>query len=170
MYRSKTIYLSYIAKLWNQVPSLDHFVVQNSGNFLCWKYKEVVFIYVSNLRQLSATEKSTVNQCRALYIFNRENPQNSEPQNCPRRVLDFIDLRKSEAWNSITAATLKAVCSPKMLLDNSSHIWELSSRWLPRIRNGLLRNYLDLPNSLWGNSYYSLLGNPCFMGPSKLVY
>ena len=39
------------AKLWNQFPSLDHFVVQNSGDFLCWKYKEVVCFYVSNLRQ-----------------------------------------------------------------------------------------------------------------------
>ena len=29
-------------KLCNQVPSLDHFVVQNSGDFLCWKYKEVL--------------------------------------------------------------------------------------------------------------------------------
>ena len=28
-----------IPKLWNQVPSLDHFVVQNSGDFLCWKYR-----------------------------------------------------------------------------------------------------------------------------------
>ena len=26
------------------------------------------------------------------YIFNRENPQNSEPQNGPRRGLDFIPL------------------------------------------------------------------------------
>ena len=26
------------------------------------------------------------------YIFNRENPQNSEPQNGPRRGLDFIAL------------------------------------------------------------------------------
>ena len=25
-------------KLWNQVPSLDHFVIQNSWDFLCWKY------------------------------------------------------------------------------------------------------------------------------------
>ena len=39
------------SKLWNQVPSLDHFVVQNSGDFLCWKFKEVVCLYVSNLRQ-----------------------------------------------------------------------------------------------------------------------
>ena len=42
---------SSCAKLWNQVPCLDHFVVQNSGDFLCWKYKEVVCFYVSNLRQ-----------------------------------------------------------------------------------------------------------------------
>ena len=27
------------SKLWNQVPSLDHLVIQNSGNFLCWKYR-----------------------------------------------------------------------------------------------------------------------------------
>ena len=39
------------SKLWNQVPYLDHFVVQNSGDFLYWKYKEVVCFYVSNLRQ-----------------------------------------------------------------------------------------------------------------------
>ena len=39
------------AKLWNQVPSLDHYVVQNSWDFLCWKYKEVVCFYVSNLWQ-----------------------------------------------------------------------------------------------------------------------
>jgi hypothetical protein len=29
-----------------------------------------------------------------LYIFNRENPQNSEPQNGPRRGLDLIALSK----------------------------------------------------------------------------
>ena len=39
------------SKLCNQVRSLDHFVVQNSGDFLCWKYKEVVCFSVSNLRQ-----------------------------------------------------------------------------------------------------------------------
>ena len=27
------------AKLWNQVPSLDHFVIQNSGDYLFWKYR-----------------------------------------------------------------------------------------------------------------------------------
>ena len=44
----------FYTKLWNQVPSLDHFVVQNSGDFLCW------------------TEKSTVNQCRADYCLKFE--------------------------------------------------------------------------------------------------
>ena len=39
------------AKLWNQVPSLDHLVIQNSGNFLCWKYGQVGRFYVSNFRQ-----------------------------------------------------------------------------------------------------------------------
>ena len=31
-----------------------------------------------------------------LYIFNRENPQNSKPQNGPKRGLDFIALLKWE--------------------------------------------------------------------------
>jgi hypothetical protein len=31
-----------------------------------------------------------------LYIFKREKPQNSEPQNGPRRGLDFIALHKTE--------------------------------------------------------------------------
>ena len=31
------------------------------------------------------------------YIFNKENPQNSEPQNGPRRELDFIALNMTKA-------------------------------------------------------------------------
>ena len=34
-----------------------------------------------------------------LYTFNRENPQNSEPQNGPRRGLDFIALIQMNALN-----------------------------------------------------------------------
>ena len=30
-----------------------------------------------------------------LYIFNRENPQNSEPQNGPRSGLDYIALNQT---------------------------------------------------------------------------
>ena len=44
-------FMSIYPKLCNQVRSLDHFVVQNFGDFLCWKYKEVVCFYVSNLLQ-----------------------------------------------------------------------------------------------------------------------
>ena len=33
------------SKLCNQVRSLDHFVVQNSGDFLCWKYKERTWLH-----------------------------------------------------------------------------------------------------------------------------
>ena len=40
-----------IVKAMKSSPPLDHFVVQISGDFLCWKYKEVVCFYVSNLRQ-----------------------------------------------------------------------------------------------------------------------
>ena len=32
------------------------------------------------------------NNTQPLYIFNRENPQNSEPQNGPRSGLDYIAL------------------------------------------------------------------------------
>ena len=37
-----------------------------------------------------------VSSLKHIYIFNRENPQNSEPQNGPRRGLDFIALNKLE--------------------------------------------------------------------------
>ena len=33
------------------------------------------------------------------YIFNRENPQNSEPQNGPRRELDFIVLNLTDSFD-----------------------------------------------------------------------
>ena len=61
-----------IGKAMKSSPLLGPFCVQNSGDFLCSKYKEVVCFYVSNLRQLSATEKSTVNQCRADYCLKFE--------------------------------------------------------------------------------------------------
>jgi hypothetical protein len=35
-----------------------------------------------------------VKNTQPLYIFNRENPQNSEPQNGPRSGLDYIALPK----------------------------------------------------------------------------
>ena len=33
---------------------------------------------------------------QSLYIFNRENPRNSEPQNGPRSGLDYIALKITE--------------------------------------------------------------------------
>ena len=75
---------------------------------------------LGHFRQQLATEKSTVNQCRADYClkfetkntqpsynFNRENPQNSETQNGLRRGLDFIALilyklhSETFLWNRI---------------------------------------------------------------------
>ena len=53
--------------------------------FLCFKELAIV----SSLKH-----KNT----QPLYIFNRENPQNSEPQNCPRRGLDFIALIACTVW------------------------------------------------------------------------
>ena len=94
-----------VSKLCNQVRSLDYFVVQNSGDFLCWKYKEVVFqtcfnsqllrrvLWISAEQTIGASLKHKNTQ--PLYIFNRENPQNSEPQNGPRSGLDYIPLLKS---------------------------------------------------------------------------
>jgi hypothetical protein len=39
-----------------------------------------------------AIQLARLKNTQPLYIFNRENPQNSEPQNGQRRGLDFIAL------------------------------------------------------------------------------
>ena len=41
-------------------------------------------LFLGSLRAIKNTQP--------LYIFNRENPQNSEPQNGPRSGLDYIAL------------------------------------------------------------------------------
>ena len=71
----------FCSKLCNQVHSLDHFVVQNFGDFLCWKYKEVECFYVSNLLQLRRVLWISAEQTigaglkhentQPLYIFSR---------------------------------------------------------------------------------------------------
>ena len=43
-------------------------------------------------QQLTIVSSLKHKNTQPLYIFNRENPQNSEPQNGPRRGLDFIAL------------------------------------------------------------------------------
>ena len=50
--------------------------------FLCFKLETIVSYWEAS--------------CKSVYIFNRENPQNSEPQNGPRRGLDFIALKFME--------------------------------------------------------------------------
>jgi hypothetical protein len=47
---------------------------------------QIDFTLLDSLIVSSLKHKNT----QPLYIFNRENPQNSEPQNGPRRGLDFI--------------------------------------------------------------------------------
>jgi hypothetical protein len=69
------------AKLWDQVPSLDHFAVQNSGDFLCWNYKVFMFQTWDNSHLLRrvlwiSAELSVVSSLKhkntqPLYMFNR---------------------------------------------------------------------------------------------------
>ena len=48
-----TVNLGFESLLWIKVLwILDNFVVQNSGDFLCWKYKEVVCFYVFKLETI----------------------------------------------------------------------------------------------------------------------
>ena len=48
------------------------------------------------------------NNTQPLYIFNRENPQNIEPQNGPRRGLDFIALINRDRPTSVVDSPLVA--------------------------------------------------------------
>ena len=57
---------------------------------------------------------------KPLYIFNRENPQNSELQNGPRRRLDFIAL--DETHHSIKAqSTISPFVSKSPLLNSEEN-------------------------------------------------
>ena len=47
---------------------------------------------VENIDRLGDLMFQTSDKSQPIYIFNRENSQNSEPQNGPRRGLDFIAL------------------------------------------------------------------------------
>ena len=58
----------------------------------------------------SLKHKST----QPLYIFNRENPQNSEPQNGPRSGLDYIALPNTQ-WGG-DSKTLIALLLPNIFL------------------------------------------------------
>ena len=72
-----------------------------------------------------------------LYIFGRENPQNSEPKNGPRSGLDYIAL---PAWNAkvLTTRPSRDWCKKKQirskcLRDHSSIM--SSKRWVGGVRN-----------------------------------
>ena len=54
-----------------------------------------------------------------LYIFNKENPQNSEPQNGPRRGLDFIALSQTDVgiFYFFPITTSKEACNKLKLLN-----------------------------------------------------
>ena len=56
--------------------------------FLCFKVAPIVCSALIHSTLLGASLKHKNTQ--HLYIFNRENPQNSEPQNVPRSGLGFI--------------------------------------------------------------------------------
>ena len=46
-----------------------------------------------------------------IYIFNWENPQNSEPQNSPRRGLDFIALVEYDGFQGLSKSSLLVLVS-----------------------------------------------------------
>ena len=75
------------------------------------------------LLKISATFQSYVclkhKNTQPLYIFNKENPQNSEPQNGPRRGLDFIALLHLDNSNKIWYN-----CS-----ERKSLIWKIRRVW-----------------------------------------
>ena len=57
-----------------------------------------------------------------LYIFNRENPQKSEPQNGLRRGLDFIALIFSDL--NFTQIWYWNIARLEVIIDNSSVKWD----------------------------------------------
>ena len=58
--------------------------------FWCFKLETIVLSISAELTIISSLKHKNT---QPLYIFNRENPQNSEPQNGPWRGLDFIALQ-----------------------------------------------------------------------------
>ena len=102
------------AKLWNQVPSLDHFAVQNSGDFLCWKYKEVVCCYVSNLRQFSELCTDSQYSFQKLTIVSRLKHKNTQPLNIFNRVrVLHLDRLKEGTWLHSFASTALTMMLPR---------------------------------------------------------
>ena len=80
-----------LAKLCNQVSSLS---LSRWRTLTLLKYKEGVFTVLFSV-WLTIVSSLKHKNTQPLYIFNRENPLNSEPQNGPRRGLDLIALLSS---------------------------------------------------------------------------
>ena len=79
--------------LWFRI--LGNFSVENMGwVFLCFKLQTIVSSALIHSTLLSSWLGASLKHknTQPLYIFNIEIPQNSEPQNGPKRGLDFIAL------------------------------------------------------------------------------
>ena len=81
--------------LWFRIPGI--FSVQNIKRlcifmFQTWDNSQLLRRVLWISAELTIVSSLKHKNTRALYIFNRENPQNSEPQNGPRRGLDIIAL------------------------------------------------------------------------------
>ena len=74
--------------------------------FLCFKLAPIVcsaLIHSTLLSSWLLEQVWNIKNTQPLYIFNRENPQNSEPQNDPRSGFDYIALPKYDAkhWANV---------------------------------------------------------------------
>ena len=75
-----------------------------------------------------------------LYIFNRENPQDSEPQNGPRRGLDFIAL------NDLTL-NLQDISEVSKIKTKKSRLTdELQSSQLIKVADNCHMNFMKMRN------------------------
>jgi hypothetical protein len=76
-----------------------------------------------------------------IYIFNRKNPQNSEPQNDPRRGLDFIALQPTQ--HHFLESLLSLVVY--QTVDHNGLVWDtwpLVTAKVLKIRYALIKAYL----------------------------
>ena len=86
--------------------------------FLCFKLETIVSSALIHSTLLSSWLLSQVWNIKTqpLYIFNRESPQNSEPQNGLRRGLDFIALPVSSIDNCMAELFPEAILIFELVL------------------------------------------------------
>ena len=86
-------------KLWNQVPSLDNFVVQNSGDFLYWKYRYVVWVFLFLCFKLETKVSSALIHSTLLSSWLLSEQQNTQPIYIFNRVrVLHLDRLKEGTW------------------------------------------------------------------------